>query len=105
MTERITELRRALQMAADRLNHCWAELDRYEPNGPDYRNTERKLKDDVLIAQADVELLSRELTRAVEGQFDALIPGSCRQTRSETGGYGEEFYQYAGTETPVFLFR
>ena len=27
MTERITELRRALQMAADRLNHCWAELE------------------------------------------------------------------------------
>ena len=74
MTERITELRRALQMAADRLNRCRAELDRFEPVGPDYRNTERKLKDDVLIAQADVDLLSRELSRAVEADFEAVLP-------------------------------
>ena len=51
-----------------------AELDRFEPVGPDYRNTERKLKDDFLIAQTDVDLLSRELSRAVEADFEAVLP-------------------------------
>ena len=57
----VHEIRRALALAQERLAYAEQELDRFDCSGPDYRGTGDHLVRDVRLAEADVDVLTREL--------------------------------------------
>jgi hypothetical protein len=79
MTE-VNEIRPALSEARSRLRYFQVLLDQHEMNPNDndphaidrYDRVERKLRDAVLTAESDVDLLSRELARAQGESAEAL---------------------------------
>jgi hypothetical protein len=75
----VAETREALAHAQRRLALAQAELQRHlqhEPNEPHaaerHAHTERKLRADISLAECDVDLLGRELSRAIERSLHAL---------------------------------
>jgi hypothetical protein len=72
MSDRIADIRHALDAARSHLSRCEAELSRWEePNGGDHRRTLDKLRADVKRAENDVELL-RNAMWAAESAFEAF---------------------------------
>jgi hypothetical protein len=73
------ELITALAEARARLRRAKAELARHMQSEPDedhaaqrHAHTERKLRDDGMLAQSDIEVLTRELTRDTQRVSGAL---------------------------------